>query len=269
MALMYHYCSPQTFLQIMEKNHLWLSSMKNMNDFSEGLWVKDAFHKAVTELRKLYGHEWGCQVHDNFIGNYMPRYICCFSKDGDSLSQWRAYAQDGEGIAIGIDDRELSINKHSLTPNLEPLKSLAVEDVKYMSESEIIEDIIRFSKDLNKKTPSKNDAYLVAKYAIDNSIIVKNPAFKEEKERRVIFSYAPSIGYITSDGRSSNPLGEIKFRISNGYLTNHFEYNIPLTAIKEIVLGPKNKFSQYDIDLFLMANARYDVNVKRSSATYR
>jgi len=42
-------------------------------------------------------------------GNYSFRlgapaaYIACFSEKGDLLSQWRAYADDGEGVAIGFD----------------------------------------------------------------------------------------------------------------------------------------------------------------------
>ncbi|WP_416152053.1 DUF2971 domain-containing protein [Pseudomonas sp. Bout1] len=31
----------------------------------------------------------------------------CFSKAGDVLSQWRAYADDGQGYAIGFDSKLL------------------------------------------------------------------------------------------------------------------------------------------------------------------
>lgn len=36
------------------------------------------------------------------------RYVTCFSLNGDLLSQWRAYADDGKGIAIGFDPKRLS-----------------------------------------------------------------------------------------------------------------------------------------------------------------
>lgn len=35
------------------------------------------------------------------------RYVSCFSLDGDLLSQWRAYADDGKGIAIGFNPKQL------------------------------------------------------------------------------------------------------------------------------------------------------------------
>jgi len=37
----------------------------------------------------------------------IKRYICCFSGDGDLLSQWRAYADDGKGISIGFKKSQI------------------------------------------------------------------------------------------------------------------------------------------------------------------
>ena len=34
------------------------------------------------------------------IANY---FVCCFSTNGDDLGQWRAYADDGKGYALGFD----------------------------------------------------------------------------------------------------------------------------------------------------------------------
>src|SRR4029077_14496990 len=34
-------------------------------------------------------------------------FICCFSSDGDGLGQWRAYADNGQGFALGFDTRSL------------------------------------------------------------------------------------------------------------------------------------------------------------------
>lgn len=36
------------------------------------------------------------------VPNTLP-LISCFSKNGDLLSQWRAYAEDGKGFSIGFD----------------------------------------------------------------------------------------------------------------------------------------------------------------------
>jgi hypothetical protein len=34
-------------------------------------------------------------------------YVCCFSQEGDLLSQWRAYCRDGGGVSLGFDPIEL------------------------------------------------------------------------------------------------------------------------------------------------------------------
>ncbi|CAI1576743.1 DUF2971 domain-containing protein [Serratia proteamaculans] len=271
MALIYHYCSPQTFLHIIENKCIWLSSTNNMNDSSEGIWVKNAFQNAVYELKSLYGIQWVMQTLKNYDEINLPKYICCFSKDGDSLSQWRAYAQDGEGISIGIEDGDLGINEHSLSANMDPRKSLAIKEIDYVSEGDIYHEFITYANDnISPDDFYKGSAYTFAKYCVDRAAIVKNPAFTEEKEKRLIFSYAEWGGYVTDDlDTENNELDELKFRVSNGYLTNHFEYTIPTKSIKEIYIGPKNKFSTYDLNLFLNHNSLWDVEVKRSSATYR
>lgn len=37
-----------------------------------------------------------------YIESSEPILIACFSKNGDKLSQWRSYGQDGYGVAIGF-----------------------------------------------------------------------------------------------------------------------------------------------------------------------
>lgn len=47
---------------------------------------------------------------NNILKNYTNetnKYICCFSADGDILSQWRAYANDGKGVSIGFNIEKL------------------------------------------------------------------------------------------------------------------------------------------------------------------
>lgn len=34
--------------------------------------------------------------------------MACFSRDGDSVSQWNSYADNGRGIAIGFDELEFN-----------------------------------------------------------------------------------------------------------------------------------------------------------------
>lgn len=271
MALIYHYCSPHAFHQIVENKCFWLSSTKNMNDFSEGAWVRDSLHKAIEKLRLTFGLDWADQVLKNYDEISLQKYICCFSKRGDALSQWRAYAQDGEGVSIGIDVNAFGINVPSLSAHKDPLKSLAIKNVEYMDEIDVFQKILNHAKQTIKSDEYyKNSAYVLAKYCADRSTFIKNPAFIEEEEKRVIFSYGEGFPCSSDEiSDSNNAISELKFRVFSGYLTSYFDFVFPENTIKEIVLGPKNKFSPYDLELFLRHKSLWDVEVKRSSATYR
>jgi hypothetical protein len=53
------------------------------------------------------GAEWG---YGGLIGEYIRNvggYVCCFSENGDELSQWRQFAADGRGYCLGFDVCEL------------------------------------------------------------------------------------------------------------------------------------------------------------------
>ena len=47
----------------------------------------------------------------------MEQFVSCFSADGDVLSQWRAYADDGHGFAIGFAPAEFAILQGEAIPN--------------------------------------------------------------------------------------------------------------------------------------------------------
>ena len=48
--------------------------------------------------------------HSNFEAR-LEFFIACFSRERDDLGQWRAYADDGRGYAIGLAPRLFSINE--------------------------------------------------------------------------------------------------------------------------------------------------------------
>lgn len=273
MALIYHYCSPFTFQQVIERKKIWLSSTSNMNDYAEGNWFSNTLSQFLKRYQERYGKQWCESVLEQFECNHMPRYIACFSKCGDTLSQWRAYAQDGEGVAIGFDEEKLELEDGYFLPNIDPKKSIALKSVKYLDSEEIHgalfalaeQTIARFDGELNGRS-----AAIFTGLCLTEAMVVKNPAFIEEQEKRIIYSPiflgAEDENYI----KVSNPISEIKHRISSGFLTSYFEFQIPDSkAIAEVILGPKNKFSENDLFNFLAFNGLLGVTFKHSSATYR
>lgn len=271
MALIYHYCNPQTFLKIIENKEIWLSSTNNMNDSAEGHWYKKSFDDVITALSNDESEGWCESARERFQYLYMPKYIACFSKNSDSLSQWRAYAQDGEGVAIGFEDSLFDIKGDMAIPLPIPEFSITLQDVEYKELNEISVAINEIAEKYKKEFGSNFSevARLTARECASLMWRTKNPAFKEEEEKRII--YSPMMHYKSRGHQINivNPIGSLKHRLSGKMLTSHFEFEVSNKSIVEVVLGPKNVFTEYDTTLFLGTNACEHVEIKKSKATYR
>ncbi|EKN3738909.1 DUF2971 domain-containing protein [Yersinia enterocolitica] len=267
MSVIYHYCNPEAFLQIIEKKKLWLSTTNNMNDSAEDRWVENALGNALRSMIDKTNEEWCNQVWSSFTVSHMPKYVACFSTDDDSLSQWRAYAQDGEGVAIGFDESLLGLGDplymHSET-------SIKLSKIGYLDTHELEREI---SLLLNKYylmpgNPEASQLILTDKLN-ELGLQIKNPAFEEEKETRFIYWPASSFSYDVPKLDPPEQVSELKYRIASGYLTSYYEFDFSARdTIVDVVLGPKNKFTEYDIYKFLGINNVY-AKPRRSAATYR
>lgn len=101
---------------------LWLSDIEKSNDYQECMVCREYVNKGIKEYLKndkkaiKAWEEWykvGIQT------SFQARtFGVCFSESKDQLSQWRGYAQNGMGMAIGFDKNILdelnSINKYDI-----------------------------------------------------------------------------------------------------------------------------------------------------------
>lgn len=117
-STIYHYCSTSTLIEIVRNRTIRFSDINMLNDEEEGRWGYGIFLEAANKLLKREGvPESVPMVGEDFIDRLdevwfksrlsLASFVACFSKDGDSLSQWRAYASDGAGFAIGFAASEL------------------------------------------------------------------------------------------------------------------------------------------------------------------
>lgn len=100
--IIYHYCGASAFLDISTTKKMRFSDVFSMNDFMEMHWGYAVWEKAATQLLPELGQEFLDGVDDVIHScslNELP-VASCYSLDGDVLSQWRAYADDGKGYAI-------------------------------------------------------------------------------------------------------------------------------------------------------------------------
>ena len=133
----YHYCSTSGFFNILRNQCLWLTEASFTNDAWENRMLDPVFEQALEELaddgeierarmdtaRDLYYHHSACFI-----------YLGCFSEEGDILPQWRSYADDGQGFAIGFSSREMDFDCSTVHLNADFANKYYLKKVIYMRE---------------------------------------------------------------------------------------------------------------------------------------
>ncbi len=85
--LIYHYCSVNTFYEIIKNKKLWLSDSSYMNDKYEIIWTDKVVDESIDELEKELKNDKLVKLN-NFRTEYKKfknrkHYFTSFSKDGD------------------------------------------------------------------------------------------------------------------------------------------------------------------------------------------
>lgn len=272
--LIYHYCSPESFYSICQNKTLRLSDVYSMNDFMEMHWGYSIWEEAAGMLIPEYGLPFIDKIdkviHDS--GAQALTLAACFSKDGDVLSQWRAYTNDGSGYSIGFNAKDL------VKLAVKPLKVLYDKDKQ-------LEEIKSVIKKIHQLEEGKTGNFGVDfnKYCTMLSfdlISFKNPAFKEEKEIRLthLLGFKKSNNSLTLEDPGGLYFGnhfkhEVKFRMKESlpvsFIDEDFTNNSQINPIKEVILGPRNDSNPTAISIFLETIGVGNVKIKKSQASYR
>lgn len=278
----YHYCSTETFRQIMTNKTVWLSSLKSSNDSMEGKWT--------ASIIRLVAEETGVPASDfeefsslvNVVEDIFDCLGFCMSGDKDMLSQWRGYADDGRGVSIGFSDSFLArvvgqprtIRLHHVVYDLAEQKQIVAETVseaKKLIEAGALRKPSRgtvltpktteeFGEDEEHYRKLNNELFFCLTLLEKSWFSLKNPAFKEENEVRLsrTFWQPEPTDYRTFNGRLV-PYTIVPFpEMPNGE-----------PIIEQIVLGPKNTTPLHVVNGFLRRCGFHDVPVDPSSASYR
>ena len=111
--VIYHYTDARGLRGILETGKLWFTDIFYLNDPTE---LRHSLSFAVDFLRKEAAKgSPALKLFLEHLGTMLSRdieeiahfFVCSFSKSSDELGQWRAYADDGRGFAIGFDGKAL------------------------------------------------------------------------------------------------------------------------------------------------------------------
>lgn len=110
--IVYHYTDDMGLRGILESGRVWLTDIFSLNDPSE---LRHGLSRIVAILNEkaASGPPESQQFAELFrsLGQGLSRsahyFVCSFSETGDDLGQWRAYADNGRGYALGFDAQAL------------------------------------------------------------------------------------------------------------------------------------------------------------------
>ena len=258
-----HYTSLEGSVGIISGGDLWLSNSRFSNDGAEQIFGHQLVDEVLDELESgatgdVRRRDWRSLRAQIAVGNREQVYVCCFCEKENLLSQWRGYAKDGRGVSIEFDpDRfpELAACKHGL---------MRLWKVFYDRERQ--RDIIRAC--INYPCwPSANQDDQI-RFIVDALRFFmptfKDADFREEQERRLIFTPSPRT--------SVRP----RFRTKGAVLVPYFSLKDLLDPtftlpIKSVLLGPgfHRTLNVESTRMMLWTHEYVDVVVEASPTPYR
>ena len=301
--LVYHYCSSETFEKIITGKSLLLSDITKSNDSMEILWItrfiKDIFDEEFEKEKKrtkYFEENYPLDIFNELIDHFIESsfnekeriysyFVCCFSAVGDLLSQWRGYADDACGYAIGFDLDVLSQignypklnNQYSVIDvgEVEYTESYKKAKIKETAK-ELVSNLKLIARNIDKGI--KEDSILPFDRCFyklfRQAIYMKNPFFKEEKEWRICLcdygnnNLSNPSDYTLKEGIS---LSEVNYRFKQNDLVPFVKLdfsNCKHDIIREVIIGPKCSAREDDVRIFLKDN-NIDCEVIKSDGTYR
>lgn len=272
--LLYHYCSPETFLAICTNKTVRFSDIFSMNDFMEMHWGYHRWELAARNSLDRHGREFLDSI-DQVVSSSSLRILplaACFSLNGDTLSQWRAYAENGAGFCIGF--------------KADALCRLAARPLRVLYDAEQqqgeIERFISALSDVHKMEPESTEDFfrVCATFSCDLAAL-KNPSFAEEKEVRLIHAvnFVESNNFLKLKDFGSTSFDSdfepqpIKFSMRGSVPAPHVDLSFVDPSgnhpIAEIILGPRNDALPTAISVFLETLGLGHIQVRKSHASYR
>lgn len=272
---MYHYTSQKGFEGIVREDgiHLWFSDARYMNDSSELINAKKFLMKAADELleekridksiyKQLEGIRYNPKKFDDL--KFVPskntlfgfeirsadyhKFICCFSKEADSLPMWNYYLKgDENGYAIGLNLDGINTDDCEIVGRVknkadykfdEEIKSMLYDDEEKLQifKSEILDfadSVSKYSEDSIERL--SYGAFFQQSFEY-YSCVFKDYHFAYENERRIMVTVKDS-DELYIDGQKRD---DIKFRLSHGLAIPYFELLIPnKKVLKAVSISPR------------------------------
>jgi len=281
-TLIYHYTNDFGLRGNLETGRIWLSDVFKLNDPSE--LRHGVSHAAKVLNAKAADGPAEAQLFAKLFTVFFERgmegtayyFVCSLSSESDDLGQWRAYADDGRGYALGFDGKMLEdaiINESGLSPPHSSTYHVEYNDIKLADiQRQIVEAVfplISLPRGRNLERAALN-SYMnklsvnLSLHVLRASLFFKHEAYKNEKEFRFLQIY-----------EAGTPPPSVKRRYRAYELVKYREFDwrrFAPAALREIVVGPSAdpvNGERFARDCLAEFHTPGDVSVKLSRIPYR
>lgn len=295
----YHYTSPLVLLGILDEEAIKLQFTRYdcVNDKSEGNNVLENYIEACNQLYKsqeidedFYNiinliklTKWDAFSIEgipednipmlNIFGSEFQAYICCFSKDSDSLPMWNYYSKNGhyQGYSLGLSNFIFLENERNSNIWNGNGVQCSIGNVIYENDKKI-NDIKYWIKNLYKYKNEDDSKLTKIQGAINNLLLkwhlfFKSECFAHENEMRAVI-YIPN-GFPLIETKTK-PI-PIEYRTKGAYIIPFITVSFSCKEyLSELVIGPlsEKEISQSTIKS-LIEQRDYKVKIKNSEIPIR
>lgn len=253
--IIYHYTSNDVLLKILAGKCLRMSSRHHLNDTQEGeqFFALLEKHESRPDKNKI----------DAIRQALIPFefFVTCFSAENDLLSQWRGYAGNGTGVAIGF--RKQAIKTAIEGSNEALLYSVNyADDLQSLPQSQVL-TVNAMLKSSGMPGDAATQAFAKERWAI------KPKGFAEERESRLIITLDSRPGALKPNTKGLH----IGYFSAPSEVREFCEFRFgdfpALKFIASITLGPNNRTDETALRRYLVSIGFDDVEVYRSGISYR
>lgn len=221
-STLYHYCTLDSLLGIVQNRCLWASDARFLNDRKEVSEAKERIQRSRDFVeRRIRGFPGCAEVLDSLdrvCGSEHLLFVISFSEVEDNLSQWRCYGDRGRGVCLGFDEPLVRSLGHRLGRML-------------YGADELLEAVIQASiEHAQREVRTAADNEALDRRFTEIMALSKHSAFADEREVRLLFL----------DGDPG--VGERRFRRSGQFITSYRPISLePLwerEVLKKLCVGP-------------------------------
>lgn len=272
----YHYCSADTFINIMQSKVLWLCNLTESNDedelritystiwdsVKEGLKSTDLNKDDLSDVIKIIDNQCKIQISVD------PPFGICFCRQEDLLSQWKEYGDETKGLSLGFDLNWFirhGIKQQKPMTSFIQSNAIGIDNVIYSSD-QFVQDMTEAIYKAIKIDGKASWITRITPTLKHYSGFIKNSSFKAEDEIRIV--YYPVASSMDFKVKDVSGISGLKTNVKD-------RYEIPWTddssqALRSICIGHNCPLSETDIlEILRKNNLDTGINITKSTIPYR